>query len=48
MYWGDRYGWLRDPFGHVGALNQVQEVLTPEEVEQRMRGFAAEMKGRIS
>lgn len=47
MFWGDRYGWLRDPFGHVWALNQVQEVLTPEEVEQRMRGFAAEMKGRV-
>ncbi len=39
MFWGDRYGWLRDPFGHVWALTQVQEVLTPEEVEQRMRGL---------
>ncbi len=47
MFWGDRYGWLRDPFGHVWALTQVQEMLTPEEVEQRMRGFAAEMKGRV-
>ena len=47
MFWGDRYGWLRDPFGHVWALHQVQEVLTPEEVEERMRGFAAEMKGRV-
>lgn len=45
MFWGDRYGWLRDPFGHVWALSEVQEVLTPEEVQQRMRGFAAESKG---
>lgn len=47
MFWGDRYGWLRDPFGHVWALNQVQEVLTPEEVQERLRGFAAEMKGTL-
>ena len=46
MFWGDRYGWLRDPFGHVWALNQVQEILTPEEVDLRMRGFAAAMKER--
>jgi uncharacterized glyoxalase superfamily protein PhnB len=46
MFWGDRYGWLSDPFGHVWALNQVQEILTPEEVDQRMRGFSAHMKGR--
>lgn len=47
MFWGDRYGWLRDPFGHMWALNQVQEVLTPEEVEQRMHNFAEEMRGRV-
>ncbi len=47
MFWGDRYGWLRDPFGHIWALNQVQEVLFPEEVEQRMRGFVKGMKGRV-
>ena len=46
MFWGDRYGWLSDPFGHVWALNQVQEVLSPEEVAQRMRGYALEMKGK--
>lgn len=47
MFWGDRYGWLRDPFGHMWALNEVLEVLTPEEVEQRMRAFAFETKGRV-
>ena len=46
MFWGDRYGWLSDPFGHVWALNQVQEVLSSEEVAQRMRGYALEMKGK--
>ncbi len=46
MFWGDRYGWVRDPFGHMWALTQVQEILTPEEIEERMRGFAAQMKGQ--
>jgi len=46
MFWGDRYGWVRDPFGHVWALSRVNEVLTPEEVEQRLCGFVAHMKGQ--
>jgi PhnB protein len=46
MFWGDRYGWIRDPFGHVWALSTVKEVLTPEEMEGRLRGFAAQMKGQ--
>ena len=46
MFWGDRYGWVRDPFGHVWAFSRVNEVLTQEEVEQRLRGFAAQMKGQ--
>ena len=45
MFWGDRYGWVRDPFGHVWALTTIQEVLTPQEVENRLRGFAAQKKG---
>ena len=39
MFWGDRYGWVRDPFGHIWALCTIKEVLTVEEVEARMRGF---------
>jgi PhnB protein len=45
MFWGDRYGWLRDPFGHMWALTEIREVLTPKEIEERMRGFAAQNKG---
>lgn len=45
MFWGDRYSWVRDPFGHVWALSKIQEVLTPEQIEERLRGFT-EMKGR--
>jgi len=45
MFWGDRYAWIRDPFGHVWALSKVLEVLTSEEITDRLRGFAAQMKG---
>lgn len=48
MFWGDRYGWLRDPFGHVWALAEIREVLSAEEIEKRMRDFAASMKGQSS
>jgi uncharacterized glyoxalase superfamily protein PhnB len=44
MFWGDRYGWVRDPFGHVWAMAQVKEVLTPAEVEGRMRAFTGQSK----
>jgi len=45
MFWGDRYGWIRDPQGHVWALATVKEVLTAEETSLRLRGFAEQMKG---
>jgi uncharacterized glyoxalase superfamily protein PhnB len=44
MFWGDRYGWLRDPFGHVWALATTLEVLSPGEIENRLRGFAGQRK----
>jgi uncharacterized glyoxalase superfamily protein PhnB len=46
MFWGDRYGWIRDPFGHVWAFVTVKEVLTPLEIEHRLKDFAAQMKGQ--
>jgi PhnB protein len=46
MFWGDRYSWISDPFGHVWALSQVKEVLSRQEIEERLRGFAAQMKGQ--
>jgi uncharacterized glyoxalase superfamily protein PhnB len=38
MFWGDRYAWIRDPFGHVWALCSVLEILTPAQVADRMSG----------
>jgi uncharacterized glyoxalase superfamily protein PhnB len=34
-FYGDRYGQLVDPFGHVWALATVVETLTAREVDQR-------------
>jgi uncharacterized glyoxalase superfamily protein PhnB len=48
MFWGDRYGWIRDPFGHVWALSTVNEVLTAEEASLRMQSLAAQQKGNES
>jgi PhnB protein len=42
MFWGDRYGWVRDPFGHIWALCTVKEILSPEEVQNRMRKVYSE------
>ena len=35
-FYGDRFGWVLDPFGHLWALGMVKEELTPEDVHQRM------------
>ena len=40
-FWGDRYGWVRDPFGHIWALATVLEELTPDEVQRRMEDMMA-------
>jgi PhnB protein len=38
-FFGDRYGQLRNPFGHVWALASVRKELTAEEVDARMRRY---------
>ena len=35
MFWGERYGVIRDPFGHRWALCTVREQLSPDEIQQR-------------
>ena len=43
MFWGDRYGKVRDPFGHTWAIATHKEDLTPEQMQKRqqeaMKGF---------
>ena len=46
MFWGDRYGWVRDLFGHMWAFCKVKEVLTAKQIEDRLRGFAAQTRGQ--
>ncbi len=43
MFWGDRYGQARDPFGHTWAIATHKEDLTPEEMQRRMAKFFATM-----
>jgi PhnB protein len=44
MFWGDRYGQVRDPFGHAWALGQHKEDVPPEEMRKRAEAAFAQMK----
>ncbi|WP_219469836.1 VOC family protein [Nonomuraea rhizosphaerae] len=35
MFWGERYGVLRDPHGHRWAVTTAREQLTPDEIALR-------------
>lgn len=37
MFWGDRYGALRDPFGHHWSVATHTRDLTPQQIEEGMR-----------
>ncbi|MEE8143413.1 MAG: VOC family protein [Planctomycetota bacterium] len=41
MFWGDRYGKVKDPFGHEWSVATHTEDLTPEEITQRGAKFMA-------
>jgi PhnB protein len=43
MFWGDRFGTVTDPFGHVWSLATHKEDLTPEEIAERGKAAMAEM-----
>ena len=38
-FWGDRYGQIVDPFGHVWALATHKEDVSPEEMQKRAMAF---------
>ncbi len=40
MFWGDRFGTLADPFGHVWSIAEHLEDLTPEQTMERMKASA--------
>src|SRR5437868_13558008 len=37
MFWGDRFGRVSDPFGHLWAMATHKEDLTPEEIDKRAK-----------
>lgn len=39
MIWGDRWGMVRDPFGHVWQIATHVEDVSPAEMERRMRAL---------
>jgi len=43
MFWGDRYGLLVDPFGHMWEIATHKEDLSDEEVARRGREAMAQM-----
>lgn len=38
-FWGERYGVIRDPFGHRWALTTEREDLSPDELAARLRDY---------
>jgi PhnB protein len=44
-FWGDRFGGLRDPYGHNWAIATRKENLDEEEVRRRADEFTASMSG---
>jgi PhnB protein len=43
QFWGDRFGTVTDPFGHVWGLATHVEDLTPEEMEERAKAAMSAM-----
>jgi PhnB protein len=43
QFWGDRYGQVQDPFGHLWGISTQKEDLTPEEMNARGKAAMANM-----
>ena len=43
-FWGDRFGSIIDPFGHVWAIATRKKDMTPDELKQAGEKFMKEMK----
>jgi PhnB protein len=43
MFWGDRYGKLKDPFGHSWSVATHMEDVAPAEMAKRMKDATAKM-----
>lgn len=45
-FWGDRYGKVTDPFGHVWGIATHQKDLSNEEIQRAAEEFMAQMAGQ--
>ncbi len=45
MFWGDRYGKVKDPFGFTWGIATHKEDVGPEEMQQRAAEFFSKMGG---
>ena len=43
QFWGDRFGTITDPFGHVWGISTHVEDVPPEEMEERAKAAFAAM-----
>jgi PhnB protein len=43
QFWGDRFGAIQDPFGHVWSIATHVEDVPPEEMEERAKAAMAAM-----
>ncbi len=48
MFWGDRYGKLTDPFGHVWGLATHVEDVAPQEMEKRAQAAMAQREQKAA
>ncbi|HEY3268463.1 MAG TPA: VOC family protein [Armatimonadota bacterium] len=39
-FWGDRYGMVTDPFGHLWGIATTQRQVSEDEIHQAMAGFS--------
>ena len=45
QFWGDRFGTIEDPFGHIWSVATHVEDVSPEEIEQRAKAAMAQAAG---
>jgi PhnB protein len=48
MFWGDRFGRVKDPFGNLWAIASRTERVSPAELKKRMKDEAKRMKAQGS
>ena len=46
MFWGDRFGTVVDPYGHVWSIATHKEDVPPEEMAERAKAAMAQMANR--